>query len=369
MSTEFRPTEIRMKDWPPGDRAAWDTLFTEGDILDGRGTLAHWREGTRRKCAQTYGIWLGFLSQTGRLDLTCHPTHRVTPEAVRDYIDATLMRCKPITALMRVVDLEQISKAMAPKSDWRWMRIAIGRLRHLAYLGEIKPRAAVSARELYEWGLQRMAKVEADTSISPKARAVRYREGLLVALLISRPIRLRPLLALKVGGSLTRTHSGFSLSIGADEMKDRKARDFPLPHALNGAMDRYLSHDRLVLLDGKQSDALWITKDGRAFSEPGFVGQLAKLTRREFGEALRPHAFRHIAATSVALEDPEHVGIITSILGHSTLSTSERYYNRAQSIEATHAYQGLIKDLRKAEVRERPRKGERRPRRPAKETA
>ena len=52
-------------------------------------------------------------------------------------------------------------------------------------------------------------------------------------------------------------------------------------------------------------------------------------------------------ATSIALEDPEHVGITISILGHSLLATAAKYDNHAQSIEAGRAYQDSVMALRR----------------------
>ncbi len=354
--------EIKQPEWPSGDQKAWDTLFTEGDILDGHGPLSHWRQTTRRKCAQSYGYWLAFLAQEGHLvDTTC-PANRTTPEAVEAFVETTLCRCSVETTHMRLAELTKIVRAMSPMTDWSWLENAERNLRQRCRHGELKRRAVVTARELYDWGLRRIRAVDADVTLSVKERAVGYRQGLVVALLIARPLRLRTFLNLRLDHNLVETGGQFTLSLAAEDMKDNKARDFPLPPGLDRAMARYLSHYRQILLDGAQSDALWITKDGRAFSSPGFVGCLAKLTLREFGETLRPHAFRHIAATSVAIDDPEHVAIMATILGHSTLNTSEAYYNRARSIEATSAYQGVVRDLRKSQARQIRRPGSRRPR-------
>ncbi len=58
--------------------------------------------------------------------------------------------------------------------------------------------------------------------------------------------------------------------------------------------------------------------------------------------ALRPHAFRHIAATSIAEADPEHVNIIRDLLGHATLDISERHYNRATGISSCTRVQSIV---------------------------
>ena len=67
---------------------------------------------------------------------------------------------------------------------------------------------------------------------------------------------------------------------------------------------------------------------------------------------MNPHLFRDAAATSIAIEDPSHVGSTKSVLGHSSLRTSERHYNQARSTEATAAYQSRVTTLRRSVVTE-----------------
>jgi len=69
-------------------------------------------------------------------------------------------------------------------------------------------------------------------------------------------------------------------------------------------------------------------------------------TQAEFGIKLNPHGFRDCAATWIAIYDPEHVQIVAAILGHSSLETSERYYNLARGLEAGRRYHGEIKAIR-----------------------
>ena len=46
---------------------------------------------------------------------------------------------------------------------------------------------------------------------------------------------------------------------------------------------------------------------------------------------LRPHAFRSIAATSIATEDPEHVSIIADVLRHLDLGGCRRSTTTART--------------------------------------
>jgi hypothetical protein len=52
------------------------------------------------------------------------------------------------------------------------------------------------------------------------------------------------------------------------------------------------------------------------------------------GRPINPYLFRDCAATSVAIDDPRHIGIAWRLLGHRTPKTTEQYYNQARSVEA-----------------------------------
>lgn len=65
-------------------------------------------------------------------------------------------------------------------------------------------------------------------------------------------------------------------------------------------------------------------------------------TREGLGQPINPHLFRDCAATSIAIDDPVHIGIACRLLGHSTASTTERYYNQAQNVEASRLMQNSL---------------------------
>jgi len=75
--------------------------------------------------------------------------------------------------------------------------------------------------------------------------------------------------------------------------------------------------------------------------------RIAGLTRTRFGHVVNPHLFRDIAATSIAVEDPGHVRIIRSVLGHSTLRSGERHYVHARTLEASRRFQQHTLKLRR----------------------
>ncbi|WP_370634926.1 tyrosine-type recombinase/integrase [Roseivivax sp. GX 12232] len=104
---------------------------------------------------------------------------------------------------------------------------------------------------------------------------------------------------------------------------------------------------RSVLLSGKSSSGLWISQYGKPLTSDSFSRELPKVTERHLGVPIRPHAFRHVAATSIAATDLEHVNIIRDLLGHATLDMAEKRYNRASGIASCNRLQSIVKDIRK----------------------
>ena len=69
-------------------------------------------------------------------------------------------------------------------------------------------------------------------------------------------------------------------------------------------------------------------------------------TAEAFGTPINPHLFRDCAATSIAIDDPEHVRVASQLLGHRSRATTEQYYNQAQAIDAARRYQDFLVGLR-----------------------
>ena len=84
-----------------------------------------------------------------------------------------------------------------------------------------------------------------------------------------------------------------------------------------------------------------------ALTQRGVYERMVTLTRARLGRAINPHLFRDCAATSIAIEDPEHVRITAAVLAHSGLQTSEQHYNHAKSLQAIRRYQEHIRAQRR----------------------
>ncbi|MEP1197932.1 tyrosine-type recombinase/integrase [Tateyamaria sp.] len=345
MTTEAFPFVLKQDNWPQADRTAWDDLFADGGLFDDSGRCRHWSEGTRTKRRQGYGQWLSYLKRLDPLLLALAPTHRITEDRVRGYVKECEARLAPKSIEGLVGDLLFLAINMDPDGEWAWLRMVFNRLGTRANRHSLPPPHPISVGAIFHWSLTRMSEVANDPNLQPLNRAVRFRQALMIGFLIARPVRRRALLAMTSIRHLVEINGRFELRFAAEDMKDAKARQFPLPKELIDPMRRYLDEFRPYLLDGKPSDGLWISQYGKPLTPDGYSRELPKITERHLEVTLRPHGFRHVAATSIAEYDPEHVGIIRDILGHTTDAMAEEHYNRASHIGSCNAFQSVMENI------------------------
>jgi site-specific recombinase XerD len=128
--------------------------------------------------------------------------------------------------------------------------------------------------------------------------------------------------------------------------------EMPWPEALHQQLETWLTIHRPILVacrgrsHSPAGDAVWISTDGSPMTQMALYDRIMLQTKAAFGLPLNPHLFRDCAATSIAIQDPEHVRIAASLLGHASLATTERYYNQAQSLEAARHWQDTLAELR-----------------------
>ena len=88
-------------------------------------------------------------------------------------------------------------------------------------------------------------------------------------------------------------------------------------------------------------------KTGAAMAGVSIYGRITALTRQAFGVAINPHLFRDAAATSIAIDDPEHVQVSAALLGHASLKTTQRHYDQSRMLAAGRRYQDQLVGLRR----------------------
>jgi site-specific recombinase XerD len=361
---EAAPRCVPPHRWPQTDQHAWAAALASGDILDPGGPASRWSPFTRRKVAKGYGRWLAWLEDHELLVPSELPAARLSPQRVHAYLQHLRGMNAESTVYFRIHELDKAMRVLAPEIDWDWLRRIEAQTRARAKPARPKRQRIVSSKELFDLGDMLMARARSSQASSPRDRAALFRDGLMIAVLAARPMRLRNLIGIRIGRQLVRRGAEYWLAFTADETKTRYPIEVPVPAVLTSAIDEYVEYYRPQLLvrpsDGRAvvTDALWISERATQLKASATNYRVNTVTRRELGKAINPHLFRDCAATSVAIDDPEHVRIIASLLGHSSLATSERHYNQAHALQALRRYQEHLVQLRQRLRRKRGQQGD-----------
>jgi hypothetical protein len=208
----------RVEEWPEADQAAWRKAVQEADPFAANTPAASWSERSRLKTARGYGRFLAWRSEKG-LDPEQAPGDRVTAPVVKTYI-ADLARINgDFTVLCRVQELCDAIRVIAPDRDWGWLRQIQNTLRARSVSVRDKRARMQPAGELVKLGKALMRKAETATTRPSLTRAVWFRDGLMIALLAYRPLRLSNLAAITLGRHLIHQSRGYRLYFSADEVK------------------------------------------------------------------------------------------------------------------------------------------------------
>ncbi len=330
-----------------------------GDVLELGGVASSWGRKTQAKVISCYGRWLTWLALNGLLHADSTPADRAAPANVARYVaDLRGLNNGPYTVLGRIRDLHNALKAMIPGQDWGWILRIACRLRRTVEPVRNKRARLVPIDQLFSYGLELMIEADGPSGGTPLQQAAGYRDGLIIALLAARQFRRANFASIEMGRHLLLQAEGYWIRFEAKETKTHAPIECRFPEALVPYLERYLSHYRpfLTALAHRPRRersfrppgvALWVSTYCSAMSEQAIYDRIRILTKAKFGRSLNPHLFRDCAATSIATEDPEHVYITKSVLGHSSLATSEQYYDHAQSRMASRRFQSRVLDLRR----------------------
>jgi len=343
------------------DHEAWDAAHRRGGLLDDDGLAAHWAPTTSSIIANGYGRYLAFLSETGEFDSSETPGTRVTRPRVEAYVAHLRERNHSSTVAARALQLIEAMRIMAANADWRWLRRIRSRLQRMStpardYRARLVPAATVF--ELHHDLVRRAAESE---GLSDLSRALLFRDGALLAVFCVSGIRRKNMASITIGTSLLRRGGEWWLAFRADEMKewwlafrademkDKRPHEAPLP-GLRETLDRYIEHYRPILVARATppvaGNALWLSARGKPTSGHQIGKLVRSRTERELGRTLSPHLLRKLVPTELAINDPEHVGVAQSLLGHADYRMTERAYNLARAIDAARRHHDVLRAIR-----------------------
>lgn len=338
---------LRLKEWPIQDQRAWSHAISEFDILgDDPGRASLWSSATRKKNATGYGRFLGHLLRAGMLKEEGKPADRISPEHVHRYV-AHLKGCvAPVSVVGRIVELRSFAVAVEPSRDWTWLDKLIRVLKTTATPIRDKDKRLRDAEEIWTWAYRAMDALM-DEPPSPRNR-VRFRNALIVAVELACPMRIRNLSMVQIDAHLVLQGDRHCFRFTHKETKNHKPLLLPVPASLARYLRWYRHKIRTKLLNGDASDRLWITMAGKPMTENALYCAFISTTKRAFGRSINPHLFRDIAATFIAMHEPGKLAIAAPLLGHSALSTTEKFYIHAKSIHASRRLQRSLEAARQS---------------------
>ena len=347
MATDHSWRRYRLlADWPAQDQAAWAAATAEGRILDGRGSAAHWAEATRRTNQHHYGRWLAYLNHFHGPLQNCTPEDRVTKQAVKSYIDHLRDELAPRTIVSSLVGLKVMMMAMAPQTDWRWLADACNALNRSAKPSVDKRSRMLPTGQIYAAAIAELQRL-LTTPLTKRLDRVAYRDTLMLGVLAARPIRLKNFTAIVIGTHLVQDERGWSFIIPGEEVKNGQHLEFGLPASIVPFLEAYLERVRPTFGPYPGNLRLWLGFEGQPLDYHSIYWRFQLVTPRLLGVRINPHLLRDCAATSLSTESPDVVQSAAALLGHRTFSTTQKYYIRANRLEASRTLNAILAAARK----------------------
>jgi integrase/recombinase XerD len=337
---------LPVNDWPEADRAAFRAAYEPGDLFDGTaGSGAHLAAGTRRMTKFSYRRWLGFLKAHYPDDLSMPPAKRITRDRVRAFIDHLSAQIGPSSVAMAGNRLYAAARLIAPTTDWAWLKSIKARLASRA-LPQDRFDHLVPPWQTLDFGIELMDAALTLPIEGHKRREIQYRDGLLFALLSFWPVRRRSIAALTVSRHLEFDNAGVNILLHPADTKSRRAESFRVSEQLLPYLTRYLKEIRPILLGHIEHDGFWASYHGRLLAGGRLYDIVRARTMSKFGKAMSLHDFRRAAATYLAMDAPEKIGLIPGVLQHVKPEVSEQHYNLARSMQAGRRFAAHLANAR-----------------------
>lgn len=244
-------------------------------------------------------------------------------------------------ALMRFV--AELSTTLRASSQARYISTLRRFYRHLLARGQIKAdptlKIAMPAKPSRLPKVLSEKQVEALLGVPDTETPLGLRDRAMLETIYATGLRVSELVGLKLH------EVNFDMGVVRVFGKGSKERLVPLGEEAIDWMRDYLAEARPTILNGKQSDDLFVTAYGSAMTRQAFW-QLIKRHAVLAGidpARLSPHVLRHAFATHL-LNHGADLRVVQLLLGHSDISTTQIYTHiareRLKSLHAQHHPRG-----------------------------
>jgi len=332
--------------WPEIDQRMWNVVKENDDPFDD-GPSVRLAKTTLYKYWMGWRRFLGFITIIEPDALKQKPFERLTRERVRRFVDHLRETNTAHSVAIQIDSLYGAARTLMLDKGWSWLLSIKTRLYAAAPRGN-RVRPVITSVQLVDlgMGLMQESKISSNKPI-PMVDAIRYRDGLMIALLAQIPLRPKNAAALEIGRDVINENDNWSVVIPPEDTKTRTYLDFEIPESVRAGFVTYLTRVRPRMLHRRGCNALWVSPKGGPLSYSAVWPVFARHTTQRLGIRITPHDVRDAAATTWAIAAPDQVGISRDLLAHADLRTTEKHYNRARGIEASRAHGSAIAELRR----------------------
>jgi integrase len=342
-----RPLDL----WPTEDHNAWIEACRPASRLKRGGAAGHLKPITRHDLTRRHGYFLDFLDRRDLLQSDGSVAANVTLENVNAYIVESKNRVSSVTVHAAISRLRRVAALICPGGDFSWLTEIE---RDLAFV--MQPRSKfdriVLSDVLTKAGRDLMHQAEASTNLTEHTRAVRFRNGLMQAVLACCPIRLKNFVALEIGRSFVQIQDKYWIVLSASETKEKRPDERPIDELLTPFIERYLERFRPVLARSTiPPSALWIATTFGGPMSYVQVGRVIRLTTlATVGVEMSPHLFRTSAASTAATRCGENPHLASALRHHTDSRVTNEHYNRARSMTAAENLRRIVRQCEKADL-------------------
>src|SRR5215203_4181479 len=204
--------------WPTADRLLWERAFDDDDPFS-EASGHRLAPASRYNRLMAWRRFLRFLEIYDHETLELTPPERFTPERIRAFVGHLAETNAPRSVASKVDGLYQAARMMIPERDWTWLKNIKARL-FLTAPAHAANGPVITSLQLLDLGQELMDNNKPDLGTPlAKEQAMRYRDGLMVALLAFIPIRRKNLAALEIGRHLVNEGGLWSVRIPREEVK------------------------------------------------------------------------------------------------------------------------------------------------------
>jgi integrase/recombinase XerD len=318
------------------------------------GRVASWRPTTFRQYTISVSYFLGWLYWGGRYRDGLEVVEYVIVDTVRAYVDdMRRFGLAPPTIASRLDGVRAAMSVLTPDQDASWLMAGINRLRAEYSDRRRKHERIQHTADVVSVGMDLMRGAMANDKSHPLFRATRFRDGMILVFGALAVPRIGALSIMSLGEHIVGSGGSYRITWSAAEMKAGQPYDAHLGPELSELLDAYIGTFRPILLarrsQGQTSKetGLWLSKFGCQLSSRSIYGVIIKRTGAVFDQSVFPHALRHGAATTLAVERPDLIDIIKPLLQHGD-ERSREHYNLAGGIAASTRFGDTLQERRTA---------------------